>query len=163
MSPWWEQLGRGLAEDFSDLPESAHVARAVVRLLVAAALGGVLGYQREHSGKAAGIRTHILVAVGAALVVSLGQQVGMSSGDVSRIIQGIVTGIGFLGAGTIVKHEDPNHVRGLTTAAGIWLTAAVGMSAGLGREWLAIAATLLAFLVLVLLPHVHQHGPDRQA
>jgi putative Mg2+ transporter-C (MgtC) family protein len=163
MSLWWERLGQGLTEDFSDLPETAHLARAAVRLLVAALLGGSLGYQREHTGKAAGIRTHVLVAVGAALLVTVGQQAGLSSADVSRIIQGVVTGIGFLGAGTIVKHEDPNHVGGLTTAAGIWLTAAVGLAAGLGREWLAITATFLALVVLILLPHVPRPGPHHQA
>jgi putative Mg2+ transporter-C (MgtC) family protein len=163
MSSWWERLVQGLTEDFSDLPETAHVARAAVRLLVAALLGGLLGYEREHTGKAAGIRTHVLVAIGAALLVTTVQQVGMSSADVSRVIQGVVTGIGFLGAGTIVKHQDPNHVRGLTTAAGIWLTAAVGLTAGLGREWLAITATLLALLVLILLPHVSRPGPHHQA
>jgi putative Mg2+ transporter-C (MgtC) family protein len=154
MSSWWQQLGEGLSEDFSDLPGPASIARGGVRLLVAAVLGGLLGYQRERSGKNAGMRTHILVAVGAALLVLAGHQAGMSSSDVSRIMQGIVTGIGFLGAGTILKHQDPNHVRGLTTAAGIWLTAAVGMTAGLGREGLAILSTLLAWLVLVALPHV---------
>jgi putative Mg2+ transporter-C (MgtC) family protein len=82
----------------------------------------------------------------------------MTKSDVSRIMQGVVTGIGFLGAGTIIKHQDPNHVRGLTTAAAVWLTAAVGMTAGLGREGLAILGTLLALAVLILVPHVTQ--PD---
>jgi putative Mg2+ transporter-C (MgtC) family protein len=162
MSSWWERLVQGLAEDFSD-PGTAHVARAAVRLFVAALLGGLLGYQREYTGKAAGIRTHVLVAVGAALLVTVAQQAGMASADVSRIIQGVVTGIGFLGAGTIVKHQDPGHVSGLTTAAGIWLTAAVGITAGLGREWLAITATLLALMVLIVLPYVSRPGPHHQA
>jgi len=154
MSSWWEQFGQGLSEDFSDLPGPATIARGVLRLLVAAVLGGILGYEREREGKSAGMRTHVLVAVGGALFVLAGHQAGMTTSDVSRIIQGIVTGIGFLGAGTIIKHEDPSHIRGLTTAAGIWLTAAVGVTAGLGREVLAILTTLLAVIVLVALPHV---------
>jgi putative Mg2+ transporter-C (MgtC) family protein len=162
MSSWWEQLVQGLGEDFSDLPGTANVARAAVRLLTAAMLGGILGYQREHEGKSAGLRTHILVACGGALVVLASQQAGMTSADVSRIIQGVVTGIGFLGAGTIIKHKDAGHVRGLTTAAGIWFTAAVGMAAGLGRESLAFVATALALIVLVLLPHGTDHSPRHQ-
>jgi len=154
MSSWWEQLGQGLSEDFSDLPGPATLARGAVRLLLAGVLGGILGFQRQREGKSAGMRTHILVAIGGALLVLAGHQAGLANADLSRIIQGIVTGIGFLGAGTIIKHEDPSHIRGLTTAAGIWLTAAVGVTAGLGREWLAILTTFLAVLILVVLPHV---------
>jgi putative Mg2+ transporter-C (MgtC) family protein len=154
MSSWWEQLGQGLSEDFSDLPGPATLARGAVRLLLAGVLGGILGFQRQREGKSAGMRTHILVAIGGALLVLAGHQAGLANADLSRIIQGIVTGIGFLGAGTIIKHEDPSHIRGLTTAAGIWLTAAVGVTAGLGREWLAILTTFLAVLILVALPHV---------
>jgi putative Mg2+ transporter-C (MgtC) family protein len=150
---WWQQLGQGIGEDFGDLPGPVTIARVFVRLLVAAVLGGLLGYQRQHAGKAAGIRTHVLVAVGAALLVAAAQQAGMTQSDLSRIMQGVVTGIGFLGAGTIIKHEDPNHVLGLTTAAGIWLTAAVGLAAGLGREFLAILGAFLALAVLILVPH----------
>ena len=151
---WWQQFGQGIGEDFGDLPGPATIARVCVRLVVAAVLGGLLGYQREHTGKSAGVRTHALVAIGAALLMAAAQQAGMTQADLSRIMQGVVTGIGFLGAGTIIKHQDPNHVRGLTTAAGIWLTAAVGLTAGLGREGLAILAALLALAVLMLVPHV---------
>jgi len=160
MGSWWDQFAHGLSEDFSDLPGPATIARGAVRLLVAAVLGGILGYQREHSGKSAGMRTHVLVALGGAVIVLAAHQASMLNADVSRIIQGVVTGIGFLGAGTIIKHEDPSHIRGLTTAAGIWLTAAVGVTAGLGREGLAILATFLAVIVLVALPHVR--GPRNE-
>jgi len=159
---WWERFAEGLCEDFTDLPGPATIARVGTRLLVAALLGGVLGYERERAGKAAGIRTHVLVAVGAAMLVAGPLHAGMSTSDVSRIMQGIVTGIGFLGAGTIVKHHDPGHVGGLTTAAAVWMTAAIGMTAGLGREGLALVGTVLAFAVLMLLPHVPHAGNHHQ-
>ena len=158
---WLQRFGEGLGEDFADLPGPAAIARVGVRLVVAAVLGGMLGYERERAGKAAGLRTHVLVAVGAALLVAAAEHAGMTKSDVSRIMQGVVTGLGFLGAGTIIKHQDPNHVRGLTTAAGVWLTAAVGMTAGLGREGLAMLATLLALAVLILVPHV-PHSNDHR-
>ena len=88
-----------------------------MRLLLAVVLGGALGYQREHTGKAAGLRTHMLVSLGAALFMLVGVQAKMASADISRIMQGVVTGLGFLGAGTIIKHADEGHVRGLTTAS----------------------------------------------
>jgi putative Mg2+ transporter-C (MgtC) family protein len=154
MSTWWQHLGEKLGEDFSGLTDPAIMLRLCVRLLLAVLLGGVVGYQREQTGKAAGVRTHMLVSLGAALLVLAGEQAGMAWADVSRIIQGIVTGIGFLGAGTILKKYDEGHIRGLTTAAGIWLTAAIGVAAGLGREAVAILGTLFAIVVLVLIPHV---------
>jgi putative Mg2+ transporter-C (MgtC) family protein len=159
MDTWWQRLGADLRDDFSGLTDPAVIFRLCVRLLLAVLLGGVVGYQREHTGKAAGLRTHMLVSLGAALLVLAGERARMTQADISRIIQGIVTGIGFLGAGTILKHIDEGHVRGLTTAAGIWLTAAIGVAAGLGRELLAILATLFAIVILVLMPHV---GPTNE-
>jgi putative Mg2+ transporter-C (MgtC) family protein len=114
---------------------------------VAAFLGGILGLQRERHGKAAGVRTHMLVALGAALFVLVPQQWGMNDEDLSRVIQGVVAGVGFLCAGSILKSDD-DHVRGLTTAAGIWLTAAMGVAAGLGRETTAALSALLALAIL---------------
>jgi putative Mg2+ transporter-C (MgtC) family protein len=159
MNTWWQQLVDGLRQDFAGFPGSAEVFRIAIRLVVAAALGALLGYQREHTGKAAGIRTHMLVALGAAVLTAIPSVAGWTSSDASRIMQGLITGIGFLGAGTIVKHADEGHVSGLTTAAGIWTTAAVGMAAGLGREVLAILGALLALVILVLIPHISR-GPD---
>ncbi len=97
---------------------------------------------------AAGLRTHILVAIGAALIVLSGIQSGFSDADSSRVIQGIVAGIGFLGAGTILKIGERVEVHGLTTAASIWLTAGVGIAAGLGHLWLPLVAAAIGWLVL---------------
>src|SRR5690606_41096028 len=113
-------------------------SRVLLRLVLAALLGGLLGWQREVNGKAAGIRTHMLVSMGAALIVMVGQQAGGNAADLSRGLQGLIAGVGFLGAGTILKTEnrgdEGDQVKGLTTAAGIWLTAAIGASAGIGKE-----------------------------
>lgn len=151
-SNWWQQIGNTLVSEFSDLPDAEQLTRVLLRLLVAALLGGLLGIEREHKGKAAGVRTHMLVAMGAALFVLVSQQAGMQAPDVSRVIQGVIAGIGFLGAGTILKGDDEEKVKGLTTAAGIWLTAAIGVAAGLGREATAVLSTLLALLIFSLMP-----------
>ncbi|MCY7369442.1 MAG: MgtC/SapB family protein, partial [Polaromonas sp.] len=92
------------------------------------------------------------VAMGAALFVIASQQIGMQADDLSRVIQGVTAGVGFLCAGTILKGEKPGDVKGLTTAAGIWLTAAIGVAAGLGREFTALLGTLLALAILSLVP-----------
>jgi putative Mg2+ transporter-C (MgtC) family protein len=153
MNPtWWQQIASTLASEFSDLPDLAQTTRVVLRLLMAALLGGLLGWEREHKGQAAGVRTHMLVAMGAALFVLVSQQTGMGSDDMSRVIQGITAGVGFLCAGTILKGDKLGDVKGLTTAAGLWLTAAMGVAAGLGRELTALLATLLALAILALVP-----------
>ena len=151
---WWQTISQTVASEFSDVPDLAQATRIVVRLTLAALLGGLLGLERENKGKAAGVRTHMLVAMGAALFVLIPQQAGILPADLSRVIQGVVAGIGFLCAGSILKSEDEDRVRGLTTAAGMWLTAAIGMAAGLGREATAVISTLLALVVLTLVPLV---------
>jgi len=161
MNALWYEVWRGLQEDFTDLPGAAEVTKLVVRLLMAAILGGLVGMQRERVGKAAGLRTHMLVALGSALLVLLPDQAGMQIADLSRVLQGIITGIGFLGAGTILKRDKEEEIQGLTTAAGLWLTAAVGIAAGMGREASAILGTVLALIVLALLPRVESKAdPD---
>ena len=150
----WNRIGDTLLAEFSDVTDVEQITRILTRLLLAAVLGGVLGYEREHQGKAAGIRTHMLVAIGAALFVLVPQQGGMLIADQSRVIQGIVTGIGFLGAGAIIKHRSEDDVKGLTTAAGVWLTAAIGIACGLGRESTAILSTALALIVLAIMPRL---------
>ncbi|WP_200947114.1 MgtC/SapB family protein [Rhizobacter sp. Root404] len=147
-----DQILDTLRAEFSDVPDVAQLTRLVLRLLLAAVLGGVLGYEREHKGKAAGIRTHMLVAIGAALFVLVPQQGGMGIADMSRVIQGVVAGIGFLGAGAIIKQQREESVQGLTTAAGVWMTAAIGIACGLGRETTAVISTLLALAILALVP-----------
>jgi len=144
MGVWWQLV----VEDFSDLPDVGQVIRLAVRLILAALLGGVLGFERERSGKAAGVRTHMLVALGSALFVLIPQQAGMAAADLSTVIQGVVSGIGFIGAGAILKQDGQQQVKGLTTAAGLWLTAAVGIAAGIGRETSAVLGTFLALFIL---------------
>jgi putative Mg2+ transporter-C (MgtC) family protein len=161
MSTIWQEVWRGLQTDSTDFPGLAAVTQIVVRLLLAALLGGLLGVQRELVGKAAGIRTHMLVALGSAFFVFIPSQAGMPLADLSRVLQGVTTGIGFLGAGTILKLSEPKQIHGLTTAAGLWLTAAVGVAAGMGRETWAILGTVLAFIILAFLPQVRQRdGAD---
>jgi putative Mg2+ transporter-C (MgtC) family protein len=150
MGTLWHEVWKGICTDFSDLPGVMEVTQLLLRLGLAAALGGIVGYQREIVGRAAGLRTHMLVALGSAFFVLLPVQAGMSLADLSRVLQGLTTGIGFLGAGTILKREG--HIEGLTTAAGLWLTAAVGIAAGMGREMSAVLGTVLAVIILVLVP-----------
>ncbi|MFY3383439.1 MgtC/SapB family protein [Paracidovorax sp. MALMAid1276] len=161
MTAWWHQIASTVAAEFSDVPDAAQATRIVVRLGMAALLGGVLGWEREHAGKAAGVRTHMLVAMGAALFVLVAQQAGISPADNSRVLQGVIAGVGFLGAGTILKGDAESQVKGLTTAAGIWLTAAIGVAAGLGQEATAVLSTLLALFVLWLIP-LAQEAVDKQ-
>lgn len=117
---------------------------------VAALLGAALGAEREVANKAAGIRTHMLVATGAGLVVGIGDlliQVGDGSGDATRTLHGVITGLGFLGAGAIVRHRDAT-VEGLTTAASLWFAGAVGAACGLGVPILAAGVTVIGLVVL---------------
>jgi putative Mg2+ transporter-C (MgtC) family protein len=152
---WWNDVTTVIASEFSDVPDLAQFVRILVRLLLAAVLGFMLGFEREQHGKAAGARTHMLVAIGSAMFVLIPQQTGILPADMSRVIQGLVAGVGFLCAGTILKSgRDEQQVQGLTTAAGLWLTAAIGMACGLGREVTAVLSTLLALVVLSLVPRV---------
>ena len=146
----WDVIARTVSAEFADASDLEQMTRMVLRLLLAALLGGLMGLQREHSGKDAGIRTHMLVALGAALFVLAPLQLGAGEDATSRVVQGVVAGVGFLCAGTILKTSSEDQVRGLTTAAGLWLTAAVGVAAGLGRETTAIISALLALAVLSL-------------
>lgn len=159
VTQWWQKV----AADFSDLPDPGEAIQMTVRLVLAAVLGGMLGYNRERAGKSAGLRTHMLVSLGAALFVLIPQNAGLSDADISRVIQGIVAGVGFLGAGAIVKQTDGGDVQGLTTAAGIWLTAAVGIAAGLGREASAGLGATLAFLILSTLARISRWIDQREA
>lgn len=152
----WQEIWNTVLSEFSDIPDATQVTRITLRLLVAAALGGLLGYQREQQGKSAGVRTHMLVAIGAALFVLIPQQAGASSADLSRVLQGLIAGVGFLGAGAIIMGTKQVETRGLTTAAGIWLTAAIGIAAGMGREMTAVMSTLLALFILSVVPWIYR-------
>ena len=155
MSNLWQQISDTFVAEFSDFNDVTELTTLIIRLLMAALLGGILGFEREHRGKAAGIKTHMLVAVGSALFVLIPQQAGLSEAELSRVVQGIIAGIGFLGAGAILKKgADEKDLKGLTTAAGIWLTSAIGVAAGLGRESSAILCTLLALIILLIVPRV---------
>ena len=153
---WWHEVLATLREEFSDLGDAAGVTRVAVRLIVVMLLAGLLGYNREKNASAAGLRTHMLVGVGAALFVIAPQQAGMSVGDLSRVLQGVVAGIGFLGAGAIIKMRDREEIKGLTTAASIWATAAIGIAVGMGREMTAVLATVLALVILALVPKLER-------
>jgi len=150
MGPLVEALGA----EFADAADAASFFRITFRLALAALLGGLLGYQRERQGKAAGVRTHMLVALGAALFILVPERAGVSGPELTRVVQGVAVGIGFLGAGAIVKHDAERSIQGLTTAAGIWLTAATGLACGTGRAMTAVVSAVLAFVVLALVPHI---------
>ena len=122
----------------------------ILRLLLAAALGAGIGYQRELANKPAGLRTHSLIALGSALftVVSL---FGFGDGvDTSRVAAGVVTGVGFLGAGVILRGIHGDHIVGLTTAASVWVTAAIGVAAGVGLYLIAVIVAAITVLVLFI-------------
>jgi putative Mg2+ transporter-C (MgtC) family protein len=119
---------------------------ALAALALAFVLGGFLGWQRERHGKAAGTRTYALVSAGAALF-TLGVALAFSSSaETARMTSQIITGIGFIGAGTILRRDD--KVEGITTAAGLWFAAGIGTVVGLGLYLLAVGATILSFIVL---------------
>jgi putative Mg2+ transporter-C (MgtC) family protein len=118
------------------------------RLVLAVVLGGLLGFERELKQKSAGLRTNILIALGSALFTISSIQLASATGDPTRVIAQIVTGIGFLGAGAILRTD--NKVQGLTTAATVWVNAALGVAAGGGEYHLAIIAGAVAMLVLLV-------------
>lgn len=152
-----------ILSEFSDLNNFNDLTVVVIRLLVAAFLGGILGIEREQRGKPAGVRTHMLVCMGAALFILIPLNAGISDAEMSRVIQGVITGIGFLGAGAIIKGSDEQHATGLTTAAGIWLTAAIGIAVGLGHEQTAILCTVLAWMILSVVPMFSRSISKRQS
>ena len=141
MEVLWQELTAGL-NNFGQLE------RVLLRLIAATLLGAVVGFEREKAGKPAGLRTHILVCLGTAIVVLACSGSQMDMAGLSRVIQGIVTGIGFIGAGSILKLSEERDIQGLTTAAGLWMTAAIGVACGLGTVGLALIATVLTLIVL---------------
>jgi putative Mg2+ transporter-C (MgtC) family protein len=134
---------------------SVGFADVLVRLAAATLIGAALGLNREIRGKPAGLRTHALVALGTALVTLTGIELAGHDGEfdsdsVSRVIQGITAGIGFLGGGTILKSDSGEHISGLTTAASLWVVACLGIACGVGLWQMALVAVTLALLVLIL-------------
>jgi putative Mg2+ transporter-C (MgtC) family protein len=138
----------------------------LIRLLVAALLAAVLGWEREHAHKSAGLRTHMLVGIAAALYTSIAELAvsdisptgGAFRADPIRAVQAVAIGVGFLGSGVIFKSRDEDRVHGLPTAASVWATAAIGIAAGLERYIIAVGATILLLFVLRVL--VRFDAPD---
>ena len=124
-----------------------------LKLVLAAILGGIIGVEREIRDKPAGLRTHMLVSLGSAVFVLAPLELHVPIGEVGRVIQGVAAGIGFIGAGAILKRNDESDVQGLTTAAGIWLTAGVGVAIGLGAIGVALLAMLLTWFILSVIGH----------
>ena len=143
MDPLWHELTYGF-------PDRERLIIVLVRVFAAIVLGAIVGIEREQAGKPAGLRTHMLVSLGTAVVVMACAGAAMSLDGLSRVIQGIVTGIGFIGAGTILKLNEQREIQGLTTAAGLWMTAAIGVAVGLGVLGLAVIGTVVTVLILVL-------------
>jgi len=139
----WQELTNGLHD-------SQQVAHVSIRLLAATLCGGLIGIQRESTRKPAGLRTHVLVSVATAAFIVACSASGMSSDGVSRVIQGIVTGIGFIGAGSILKLGHEHEIKGLTTAASVWMTAAIGVVIGLGNLGIGLIITVVALIILSL-------------
>lgn len=143
MDIFWEELSAGI-------PNSRQLLRIIIRLLAAMLLGAIVGFQRERTHKPAGLRTHMLVSLGTSVFVLACSGFGMTSDGLSRVIQGVTTGIGFIGAGSILKLNKKHEVKGLTTAAGVWMTAAIGVAVGLGSLGLALLSTLFTMIILAL-------------
>ena len=156
-------------------PDVPQLVRVTLRLLAALFIGTAIGLQRELTHKPAGLRTHMLVGLGTALFIVSAAESGMHLDSLSRIVQGLATGIGFLGGGAILKLASEHEIHGLTTAAGIWMTAAASAAAGLGQIAVALIGTFFGLLVLVVFrklekelgqlakndTEVHPHsGPD---
>jgi putative Mg2+ transporter-C (MgtC) family protein len=145
------------AIDFHDFGDTS------IRLGVAVLVGGLIGWNRQISGKPAGLRTHMLVSLGAALIVLIPIQAnpGHSADGLSRTIQGVATGIGFLGAGEILHRPstkgNSETVKGLTSAAALWTTAALGMVSGCGLWATSISGTVLVLFILTVVQHLEKY------
>lgn len=156
--------GDGFSE-LTNIPSGAHVLRICLRLLIALILGGVVGLQRELTHKPAGLRTHMLLALGTTLLVVAVDAAGIDQNGLTRVLQGLVTGIGFLGGGAILKLTAEHEIHGLTTAAGLWLTAAASVAVGLGQLPVAIVGVCLGLVILTAFTRVerrlgHHASPD---
>ena len=147
-----QEIWQTIVAEFSDIPDVETMTKVTIRILIAAMLGGILGYERERKSISAGVRTHMLVAVGAAIFMIGPAQAGISVPDLSRVIQGVIQGIGFLGAGAIIFSTSTRTVQGLTTAASIWAAAGIGIAAGLGMEATAVLSTFIVLFVLAIVP-----------
>lgn len=134
----------------------------IFRLVAAGLMGGLIGLEREFRAKEAGVRTHFIVALGSALFMIISQYAfGTQQHDAARVAAQVVSGIGFIGAGVIIFQK--NSIRGITTAAGLWVAAAIGLACGAGMYALAAAASLLTILVLELMNLVNRYFSEKIA
>lgn len=154
MEAFWQDVGIGA-------PDVAQLVRIAVRLGAAVILAGLVGYDRERRQQPAGLRTHMLVALGAGLFTLVPIEFGAGSTDMARLVQGLAPGIGFLGAGAILKREEHRNVHGLTTAASIWLTAAIGFACGSGQLGIALIGTVFTYAILVVVRRAEQRFPPQ--
>lgn len=152
----WQELTAGL-------PDARQFTHVLIRLAAATLLGAIIGIDRERAGKPAGLRTHMLVTLGTAVFVLACAGIGMSLEGQSRVIQGIITGIGFIGAGSILKLSEERDIQGLTTAAGVWMTAAVGVAVGLGSLGVALLSTAFTLVILSLATRLERRVDARRA
>src|SRR6267142_1743332 len=136
-------------------------AEMMLRLLLAAGLGAAIGLEREYRRKPAGLRTNMLIAIGSALFTMLSFEVARVTGTPDRIAAQIVTGVGFLGGGAILRSGSTIH--GMTTAATIWVNAAIGMAAGAGAFMVATGSTIITLIVLAVLPPIERYFARRRA
>jgi putative Mg2+ transporter-C (MgtC) family protein len=154
--------------DISALDGLGEPAQSIVRLLVAAVLGSIIGIEREHHGRSAGFRTLLLVGIGSALAMVVSLHFATVFGntpqqaikvDPARVAYGVMMGVGFLGAGAIIRFGA--SIRGMTTAASIWCTSAVGLACGFGMFYVAGAATAVILFALLVLSRLEQHLPSK--
>ncbi|NOT48189.1 MAG: MgtC/SapB family protein [Acidobacteria bacterium] len=145
MDVLWDELSFGLLD-------RRQLIQVIVRMISSVLIASIIGFQREAARKSAGLRTHILVSLGSTIFVIGCIGAGMREDAISRVIQGIITGIGFIGAGTIIKRET--NIKGLTTSAGLWATCAIGVIVGLGELGIALIAAVLIFLVLTIVRRI---------
>ena len=145
MNIFWEELTTGFTGD-------AHGLRVLIRVSAAILLGGLIGLQRVSPRKPASLRTHTLVCVGATVLVLFCSAAAFSPDGASRVIQGVLTGIGFIGAGSILKVAEEHLVHGLTASARVWTTTAVGIAIGLGQLGIAFLTALLVLVIVALPP-----------
>jgi len=145
----WQELTSGLHD-------SKQLAHVIIRIIAASILGGIVGIQRQSTHKPAGLRTHMLVSLAASGFIVACASFGMSTDGMSRVIQGIVTGIGFVGAGTILKLSQEHEIKGLTTAASVWMASAIGVTVGLGNLGIGLMITALALAILWLVKIEHK-------
>jgi putative Mg2+ transporter-C (MgtC) family protein len=155
-APMWQQVIDTLRDEFSDLPDATQWTRLLVRLGLAVLLGALIGYEREQRESAAGLRTHMLVCVGTTIILMTARLDGIPLGEMSKVIEGVVAGIGFLGGGVILKLTSEREIRGITTAASIWTTAAIGIAVGLGQVWIAFVSLLIVWLILFVIGYVEK-------